>query len=456
MTVREFVRRLQILAFFRQKGIKKTQRKYGVYQKQLDAYEAQEQQMKDAIAAAEQKDAKRNAKRKGKESHASVKRAKKRQRIDKPGPERKELYVWLDARILSWFTAARAAKFLITSKMIRIYAAALTKSERNATLPSLPYWYRSFCAIHKVKVRKITGLRRKQYTPEELARVTTQYYGFIRYWKSIHRYPSSLIINMDEIPTYMDMLRGNTMDFVGKGTVEARYTNYDKKRYTVNAAVAGNGAKLPISCIWRSTKKGKAPRWDKQKSPCKRFYTKGGSQTVESMLAWLKEILIPYIVENGGGKDSDQWALFIIDPAPAHKHPKVKAFLKKNKVRLAMMPASTTYKFQMIDVVVGKPFKDAMCDKWADWMLKNQNEVTAAGNYKHPERIDCVRWVSEVWDDLSMAGVIKKAADLGMTADLGPEIAGYKRGDDVVDLEPSGAEIDVLLADISDDLEAEL
>ena len=166
--------------------------------------------------------------------------------------------------------------------------------------------------------------------------------------------------------------------------------------------------------------------------------------------------MIPYIVENGGCKDSDQWALFIIDPTPGHKAPEVKAFLKENKIRLAMMPASTTYKFQMIDVVVGKPFKDAMCDKWASWMLENQNEVTAAGNYKHPERIDCVQWVYEAWKDLSMAGVIKKAAELGMTADLGPEIPGYKRDDDVVELEPSGAEIDVLLADIAGDLEAEL
>ena len=83
------------------------------------------------------------------------------------------------------------------------------------------------------------------------------------------------------------------------------------------------------------------------------------------MLAWIKDILLPYIIANGGGKDSDQWSLLILDPAPAHKHTRVKKFLKKNKLMSAMMPTNTTYKFQMIDVVVGKPFKDAMCDKWA-------------------------------------------------------------------------------------------
>ena len=42
------------------------------------------------------------------------------------------------------------------------------------------------------------------------------------------------------------------MDFEGTKTVEARYTNYDKMRYTVNAAVTGSDAKLPIITIWRS------------------------------------------------------------------------------------------------------------------------------------------------------------------------------------------------------------
>ena len=246
------------------------------------------------------------------------------------------------------------------------------------------------------------------------------------------------------------------MDIEGTETVEARYTNYDKMRYTVNAAVTGSGAKLPISTIWRCTKGGNVPRWGKKKVPSKRFYTKGGSQTVESMLAWIKDILLPYIIANGGGKDSDQWYLLILDPAPAHKHTRVKKFLKKNKIMIAMMPASTTYKFQMIDVVVGKPFKDAMCDKWATWVLKNQNEATAAGNYKHPQRIDCVQWVSEVWDEFSMTGVFKKVTELGMTAELGPEIPGYKREDNVVDLEPSGAEVEQLVADIESDLQAEL
>ena len=287
-----------------------------------------------------------------------------------------------------------------------------------------------------------------------MLRVTTQYSGFIRYWKSVYHFTSCLIINLDEIPTYMDMLRGATLDFGGTKTVEGRYTNYDEKRYTVNAAVTGSGHKLPISTIWRCTKKlQKKPLWARRENlPHKCFFTKGGSQTIESMIEWIKEILIPYVEANGGGQNSTLWALLILDPAPGHKDKgnRIKKLLRKNHIWVAMMPASTTWKFQMIDVVVGKPFKDGMCDKWANWMLEASTQgVTAAGNYKHPERIDCVKWVSQVWDDLKMDGVKAKAAELGMTSDLGPEIPGYKRGDDVVELEPSGPEIEELIAELA-------
>ena len=111
-----------------------------------------------------------------------------------------------------------------------------------------------------------------------------------------------------------------------------------------------------------------------------------------------------------------------------------------------MMPASTTYKFQMIDVVVRKPFKQAMCDQWATWMLKNQNEVTKAGNYKHSKQADCVEWV---WEEFSMEGVKSKAVELWMTSDLGPEIEGYQPGKSYVDCQPSGEEtVDGLIADL--------
>ena len=81
----------------------------------------------------------------------------------------------------------------------------------------------------------------------------------------------------------------------------------------------------------------------------------------------------------------------------------------------------------MIDVVIGKVFKDKMCDQWATWTLEESQKLgtTPAGNYKHPSYVDCLNWVVQAWKDFDKSGIKKKAKELGMTPELGPEI-GYK------------------------------
>ena len=108
-------------------------------------------------------------------------------------------------------------------------------------MPNAAYWYRSFCDSHKITVRRITSLRRKQYTEEQLLKVDTQWRGFLRKWKIKRNYPAELIINTDEIPLYMDMCRGWTLDFIGSKAVEANFTNSNKLRFTGVTAVAADG-----------------------------------------------------------------------------------------------------------------------------------------------------------------------------------------------------------------------
>ena len=67
--------------------------------------------------------------------------------------------------------------------------------------------YRGFLKLNKIKIRKLTGLRRKQYTPEQFQKVKTQYYGFLRKQKLKYRFRAEFIVNMDEIPTYETLLR---------------------------------------------------------------------------------------------------------------------------------------------------------------------------------------------------------------------------------------------------------
>ena len=99
------------------------------------------------------------------------------------------------------------------------------------------------------------------------------------------------------------------------------------------------------------------------------------------MIEWVQDVLLPYLDAEGRG--SEEWPLLILDPATAHRAEGLLDLLKELRIAVAMMPSSTTWKFQMIDVVVGKPFKDALCDKWADWMLEGceARGTTPASNF---------------------------------------------------------------------------
>ena len=84
-----------------------------------------------------------------------------------------------------------------------------------------------------------------------------------------------------------------------------------------------------------------------------------------------------------------------------------------------------------------------MCDAWADWMLQEcaKAGTTDAGNYKHPTYPDCLKWVVQSWEKLDTAGVRKAAKRLGMSADPGPEVAGYVN-EHLQDVETFGAKIE--------------
>ena len=170
------------------------------------------------------------------------------------------------------------------------------------------------------------------------------------------------------------------------------------------------------------------------------------------MLDWLKEILLPWATAKG--RRSNEWICLIMDPATSHRTEKVKAFCKQNRIQIVMMPASTTYLYQMIDIVVGKSFKDAMCDLWAEWMFEENPKlgVSSVGNYKAPTQMDCISWVTKAWKDLKTGGVVKKAKELGMTPDPGPEVEGYIERN-FEDPAPSGQEADVHIAELEREFE---
>ena len=89
---------------------------------------------------------------------------------------------------------------------------------------------------------------------------------------------------------------------------------------------------------------------------------------------------------------------------------------------------STTYRFQLIDVAVGKPFKDELYERWATWMLEENNRLglTSAENRRHPSRKNAFDWIKKSWDLPKPSSILNAVGKCYMNPYPEPVIEGYQ------------------------------
>ena len=65
------------------------------------------------------------------------------------------------------------------------------------------------------------------------------------------KYPSNMIVNMDETPAYFDMASAKTVSQRGARTISIRTTGAEKWRLTVVLAASADGQMLPAMIIFK-------------------------------------------------------------------------------------------------------------------------------------------------------------------------------------------------------------
>ena len=66
--------------------------------------------------------------------------------------------------------------------------------------------------------------------------------------------------------------------------------------------------------------------------------------------------------------------------------------------------------------------------------------------------MDCLSWIVKAWEEVGSSGILRKARELGMLADPGPEVDGYVERS-FADATPDVAEADVYIAELERDFE---
>ena len=94
------------------------------------------------------------------------------------------------------------------------------------------------------------------------------------------------------------------------------------------------------------------------------------------------------------------YAILIVDQATSHKTEAVKAWLKKHRILLVVIPAALTWRFQCVDVALAAKMKAYLYDLWAGWMAETiikKKYREKSWNYIAPGKHDLVNWCMEAW-----------------------------------------------------------
>ena len=117
---------------------------------------------------------------------------------------------------------------------------------------------------------------------------------------------------------------------------------------------------------------------------------------------WLKTVWM----KRKGGLEK-QRSMLVLDAFRCHTTDNVKSKLKPHNTHLVVIPGSMTSILQPMDAVVNKPFKAALKQKWAEWMIHGEHTFTKGGNMRKVDMPTICRWIVDAWKELPIKTVVK-------------------------------------------------
>jgi DDE superfamily endonuclease len=129
-----------------------------------------------------------------------------------------------------------------------------------------------------------------------------------------------------------------------------------------------------------------------------------GWMTSELMVEWLTKVYRPWCLTKTGP------TMLILDEFAGHMTSVVRDAVVDCGGFVEFIPGGYTWKLQVMDVGVNKPFKDRIRDKYDQWFF-NQ------GCTNKPQREDVAKWVKASFEGVSTTTIIKTWKRVGLIYD---------------------------------------
>ena len=160
-----------------------------------------------------------------------------------------------EALIIIWIIECRKKYAPVSTKSLVCYAGSLNENFKAKNLKVKLRWAYRYLKRNGFSIRRIS--HQGQFIPREHSEIKKKFLIDIinrRKEINIDCNDNSRIINMDEIPCYLDMNYETTIDFIGRKNVETLTNGKEQYRISVILSITGDGYKLPPLIIMKSEK----------------------------------------------------------------------------------------------------------------------------------------------------------------------------------------------------------
>lgn len=185
---------------------------------------------------------------------------------------------------------------------------------------------------------------------------------------SRHRVPPELVINGDETAVLLVNRAKVTRNTAGAKRVRILGMGEDKAQITATIFATEAGSILPYQMIFQGKTDRVHPPKGTKPDDCVWTHTSSHWQTVASYIELLENVIVPYKTNMIAalGLPPNQGTILKHDLHFTHKDAAVLEFMRQNNIYPLYVPAGCTDILQECDVVINKPFKNALRKGYRD------------------------------------------------------------------------------------------
>lgn len=257
----------------------------------------------------------------------------------------------------------------------------------------------NYALIYRILIRHSYTFRTKshygQLLKKEAFKDASLFLNEIRNNRINNGINSSIIGNMDETPIFFNMPISKTIIKKGAKQVIIRTQGQEKLRVSVILSILADGDKLPPLIIFKAKDKGTVYKHLNEEPEVKsgKCFIECNSNawaTEEIIDRWFTKIWLKYLKSDD--LFYDNLGYLILDKATSHVTDNIIAKYKNDNNFLTFIPSGLTRYLQPLDVVINKPFKEALKKLYVEYCIENEAENSPVSRKKILEMITKVWW----------------------------------------------------------------